>query len=400
MTEHDFSGAFFSAGDFEGSDSQRINRAVAAAAAAGGGRVLVPRENRRGGESRPCWLLDEAVILRENITLLLDDCHLKLSDRCRDNFIRAVAPKDGRPWRRIAVCGRGRPVLEGADRPRATGDAAKTLGERTYGTDAGVSGENQNGDRRNIGILLAGIEDFRLENLFIRDSHGWAVSLEYCARGLVRDLEFSSTGEKIIDGRRQVILNQDGLDLRRGCREILIENISGRTGDDTIALTAMKGRASAAGAPGNMFSEPAFGDDRDDISHIVIRGVRAWTRHHIVRLLNSDRVRLHDVIISDLLDTSPESGPRPKAAVKIGDHAYGSGPAPLGDTARITISNLITRAQHPVFIGGSLCAAAISNVIHRGPAGATVPSFGPRSGPEFVRDLAVCGVIAADTKGE
>ena len=33
--------------------------------------------------------------------------------------------------------------------------------------------------------------------------------------------------------------NQDGINLRNGCSEIAIENISGQTGDDMIALSAI-----------------------------------------------------------------------------------------------------------------------------------------------------------------
>jgi len=64
---------------------------------------------------------------------------------------------------------------------------------------------------RNIGILLAFVEDFSIENIRIRDSHGWAISLERCARGRVRDIDFASGGSKTIDGSPRTILNQDGL---------------------------------------------------------------------------------------------------------------------------------------------------------------------------------------------
>lgn len=164
--------------EFEGSDVERINQAIAAGAETGA-RVVIPRLNGRGGERRDVWLLDSAILLQDGTTLELVNCRIKLSDTCRDNFMRSancgLGITDIRPMRHISIRGVGRAVLEGADHPRATGDSGKPLGTRTYGTDAGVAGENPNGDWRNIGILMAWVEDFRIENLTIRDSHCWAV---------------------------------------------------------------------------------------------------------------------------------------------------------------------------------------------------------------------------------
>ena len=99
-----------------------------------------------------------------------------------------------------------------------------------------------------VGILLASVEEFSLQNLSIKDSHCWAISLERCAHGTVRDLHFASSGVKRIDGVAQTILNQDGLDLRMGCHDLVIENITGYSGDDLIALTAIPNPDGVAGS--------------------------------------------------------------------------------------------------------------------------------------------------------
>ena len=230
----------------------------------------------------------------------------------------------------VHIRGIGRVVLEGADHPRATGDSGKTIGDKTYGTDAGVAGESQTGDWRNIGILLAFVDGFSIENLAIQDSHCWAISLERCAHGRLRDLDFASSGFKIIDGAGQTILNQDGIDLRLGCHEILIENVTGYTGDDLVALTAIPSADSAAGAGGTtstMVSSAADrGGGRDDIRHVILRNIIGYCRggHHIVRLLNTSGVRMHDILLDGLIDTSPDDL-RCRAAVKIGDSGYGGG---------------------------------------------------------------------------
>ncbi len=377
---------------YRGSDVERINQAIAAAAGTGR-RVVIPRRNQAADGERTVWLLDSAILVPSGTTLVLDHCHLKLSDHCRDNFIRSancgLGLTDIRPLHDIHISGLGSVVLSGADRPRATGDSGKTLGRQTYGTDAGVAGESQTGDWRNIGILFAQVERFSIERLALVDTHCWAISLERCAHGVLRDLDFASSGTKRIDGTAQTILNQDGIDLRLGCHDILIENITGYTGDDLIALTAIPVAGSVAGGTRSTMvsSCVARSEGRDDIRQVIIRNVKGYCRggHHIVRLLNTPGVRLYDVVVDGLLDTSPGTM-RCRAAVKIGDSHYGGGVAPLGDTSRVVVHNVITRAQHGVLIGGSLCDSVIDKVICHGGA---VEPVTIAAGAERVRAVAM-----------
>ena len=346
--------------EFQGSDVERINRAIEAATASGC-RVVIPRANLSGGQRRDVWLLDSAILLRSDTTLELDHCRIKLSDRCRDNFMRSancgLGITDIKPMQNIHIRGIGHVVLEGADHPRSTGDSGKTIGVRTCGTDAGVKGESQTGDWRNLGILISFVEGFSIENLSIVDSHCWAISLERCAHGTLRDLDFASSGFKMIDGKRQTILNQDGVDLRMGCHDVLIEHITGYTGDDLVALTAIPMASLTAGSTSStMVSDcKARGQGLDDIRHVILRNIQGYCRggHHIVRLLNTPGVRMYDILLDGLIDTSPE-GMHCRAAVKIGDNGYDGGVAPLGDTSRIIIQNVISRSTYTILIGGSL----------------------------------------------
>ncbi len=384
--------------EFAGSDVERINQAIEKSAGTGA-RVVIPRVNAAEDGPREEWLLHSAILLRDNTTLELENCRLKLSDRCRDNFMRTancgLGITDVRPMRNIHVRGVGGAVLEGADRPRATGDGAKTLGHRTYGTDAGVPGREQSGDWRNIGILMAFVEDFSIENLIIRDSHCWAISLERCAEGRLRDLRFASSGFIVVDGERQTVLNQDGIDLRMGCHDILIENVSGYTGDDLIALTAIARDSGAAGGTGTtMVTAPVSrGDGLDDIRHVIIRNVCGHCQggHHIIRLLNTAGVGMYDILVDGLVDTSPDDL-QCRAAVTIGADGYG-GIAPLGDTTRIVIRNVVSRARNTIMVNGSLTDSIISGVIRHGGAGDVLTAG---AGDEYVRDVLVSDVHVVD----
>jgi len=383
--------SFVSPNDFQGSDVERINQAVRAAAGTGL-RVVIPRRNRAADGDRDLWLLDSAILVPSDTSLELDGCHLRLSDRCRDNLIRSANCGLGitqiEPLHDISIRGLGTVLLEGAEHPRATGDAGKTLGRQTYGTDAGAAGESQTGDWRNIGILLAYVERFRLENLRLKDSHCWAISLERCADGVVRDIAFDSSGYKEIDGVRQTILNQDGLDLRQGCHDITIDGITGHTGDDLIALTGIsRATAVAGGLRSTMVSAANCREGGlDDIRNLLVRQVRGHSRggHHVVRFLNGGGVRLHDVVVDGLIDTSPAERPC-KATVKIGDAnpAWG-GVTPLGDTCRLLLSHIASASQHTILIAGSLTDSCISNVVRSLPRGDVVTY---ESGRDYVRNV-------------
>ena len=384
--------SFVTPNAFQGSDMERVNQAIRSAAGTGK-RVVIPRRNHAGDGDRDVWLLDSAILVQSDTTLELDSCHIKLSDRCRDNMIRSancgLGIADIQPMRHIHIYGVGNVLLEGADRPRATGDSAKTLGERTYGTDAGVAGESQTGDWRNIGILLAFVESFRMENLRIKDSHCWAISLERCAFGTVRDIHFESSGHKMIDDVRQTILNQDGLDLRQGCHDITIDGISGYTGDDLVALTNIRKRAGAvAGSDSSTMVSAANCRDGgvDDIRNILLRQIRGHSRgrHHVVRFLNAGGLRLYNIVLDGLIDTSPPNRPC-KATLKIGDaNPVWGGVTPLGDTNRLLLSNISSASQYTILIAGSLTDSCISNVIRYAGDGEPITY---ESGPSFVRNV-------------
>ena len=367
---------------YRGSDSERINAAVRDAHKFGG-RVRIGRRKPDAVSNRDFWLLDSAILVPGDTVLVISNCRIKLSDRARDNWIRSANCVLGKPdveWiSGVHIIGEGTAVLEGADHPRSTGDGSKILRKNkfgmnvikngqvireTYGTDGGKEGESQYGDWRNIGILLARVKNFSIRNLTLRRAHCWAVSLEYCREGQVSGLNFDADENPIIDGRKVTWLNQDGLDLRNGCRDITVENITGHSGDDLIALTAIGSNPRPAG----QFPSTHFcGGDPDrreqDVFNISIRNIRGYSAggYMIVRFLNQCGVRMHDIMLDGLLDTSPE-GHVCHAAVKLGDVNYG-GPAKIGETARFKINNIQTHAQHPILLGAPLADSMISNVL-------------------------------------
>ena len=110
-------------------DSEIINKAIENRDA--DGIVLIPKRVSDVEPERNFWLLDSAILLPENTTVILQNCKIKLSDKCRDNFFRSANSGMGIEFperiKNIHIKGEGSCLLEGADHPRAVGDRSKIL---------------------------------------------------------------------------------------------------------------------------------------------------------------------------------------------------------------------------------------------------------------------------------
>lgn len=390
------------ANDFRGTcDSDILNAAVAARGA--DGVVVIPPRAVDG--ERDWWSLDRAILLPSNTTVVLQNCKLKLSDACRDNFFRTanagLGISDPAPVENIHIRGEGNAVLEGADRPRATGDSGKMLTNpcpyevedilamapwvpeerrtpeklnfwdrhiHTFGTDAGKDGESQYGDWRNIGVLFANCTNFSLSGFSVVCAHSWGISLEACARGRVEHIRFDACMSKLIDGLRQNMENQDGVNLRNGCHDIIVSDITGCTGDDVVALTAIADTEPVAG--GSLRYHHVMHNDwsrrEADIHDVIIRNVLA-TSHlcHILRLLSCE-CGIYNIVADGILDTAEKPVHHGTVILGEGDGSYGRN-LPDG-LHHVTISNVISNAAGCINIFGYLTDSVISNVINKNPA--------------------------------
>ena len=387
---------------FKGSDSERIAAAIADSPRFGG-LVKIPSRVPDEEADRDYWLIDSAIIVPGNTTVIFENCKIKLSDRSRDNFIRSANCGHGIekvvPLENIHLIGVGTAVFEGADRPRSTGDGKPLYspfaeGEfapnSSFGTDCTAEGQRHSGDWRNIGILLGRVSRFSIRNITIRQPHAWSVSLERCSHGTVSDISFEASENRVIDGKPLKTRNQDGLNLRKGCRHILIENISGFTGDDVVALTALDTAVCPAGTFDRFEISGTEPDDENGIHNVILRNVAGYAAggHHIVRLLNTPETKFRNILIDGVLDTSPEEV-TDKAAVLIGDTGYG-GPAPAENTDGLIVRNVISKAQTGVWLRQPVRNSVIDGVINRNPNG-TALKMDPE--PEQSENLLIRNII-------
>ncbi len=259
-------------------DSQSIQNAVDYASKTGANSVTVPRINQRTGE--PIWIIDRAVILPSDMEIVLDNCHLRQADGCMDNIFRNFADvaKEGHtPEERmhnIVIRGQGHAVLDGGNHNGLT--------EKTHMKDGlpHVSANNM--------ILLYNLRDFALENFEVRDQRYWAINLIHAQRGRLSGIH--------IEGRCHC-RNQDGIDLRVGCSNILIEKITGQAGDDIIALSAIGNSEN----PNSTCSRFYVADHDEDIHDIIIRDVMATAVEcAVIALRNNDGRKIYNITIDNI----------------------------------------------------------------------------------------------------
>lgn len=385
-------------------DSAVINEAIANRDA--DGIVIIPPRKSLVEPERDYWLLDSAILLPENTTVILQNCTMKLSDDCRDNFFRSANCGMGFVYpeliENIHIRGEGTCTLLGADHPRAVGDASKILSnpcpytvedlckyadwipeerkltkqlafsdrhDHSYGTDSGNENESQVGDWRGIGILLANVNHFSISNLRIVQSHCWGISLEACSNGTVEQIEFDACMHKEIDGMLHNMENQDGVDIRNGCHHITISDIHGHTGDDLIAITAIARTEFRPG--GSLKTTEVMHNDwtrrENGVHDIIIRNVSGYSQLcHIIRLLACN-TKIWNVIIDGVIDAPPEDVLHSSTIFigERGDALYGK--VNTDGVSNISISNVVCKSRQAIYVAGYLQDSVITNVINQNP---------------------------------
>ena len=354
------------------SDDSLMLQAAVDAAALSGQSVLIPRINKRTGKDE--WVLQRAIKLHSGSTVILDSCRLRLADGVFDSIFKndfAHTREAGLICNRqydVRIIGQGSAVLDGG---RHNG-----LTERND-----RDSDNPKFDHcalENTLVHLQNCERLVIENLRIENPRYWGMTFHYCAYGRISNIQFMSSG---------ACPNADGIDLRMGCRDFIIENISGYTQDDSIALTCLNDDiAHVQGMDG-------------DIHGIMIRNVSTCTRCANIRLLNHYGHKLYNVIIQnvqssvekdpaapdandyllqlpDALKLEPAVEPvywstfenrarRAHVCVKIGENGYfaqGGNGANLGDTFNIRVQNVQTDAHMGISLARTLCDSSFDGI--------------------------------------
>lgn len=308
-------------------DSQSIQNAVNLAHESGVNRVIIPRKNAR--TNGLFWEIDESILLPSNMTVILEDAHLVMAEDAMCNFFRnenAYTEKAlSQPGRQhnISILGIGNAVLDGG---KANGLDETTSLKNGY---PHVS--------LNTPIFFLNVTQFAVENLSIINHRYWGMRFEFCTKGKINNIYFDC----VCDRR-----NQDGINLRNGCSDIVIENIHGQTGDDMIALSAIDTDFFAQREETKRYNFIVQGRDWD-IHDVIIRNVSGSAIHHpLVALRNSNGAKMYNITIENITDTAQTRLARVDhldryALIRIGNNSYHSiRPSEMGETYGITVRNV------------------------------------------------------------
>ena len=309
--------------------------------AAGKKTVVVPRVNPRTGDST--YIIEKAIVLSSHTHIILDGCTLRLADGVYDGIFSSVGMwHDGvleETLEDITIEGRDGAVLDGG--------VPNGLTEKTA-ADIGIP------VLHNSFVNLRGVRNFAVRGLHLTHGRYWGITLHYCSHGVIEDIDYDFANESP---------NQDGIDLRRGCSDIVIRNITGRCGDDVIALTALGGDGCAVDASALQYPKYAVSGIEPHIRNVVIEKIHASCSggHGIIRLLCHDGNCIRGVRISDVVDMCEEHGsPKAYAAIRIGDVSYWSTrPALPGELTDVVISGLVSHAKCDILLADGCDAPTV-----------------------------------------
>jgi len=318
----------------DSADAARIQQAVALAVTEGCRQVLIPRFNAHA--NRGYWLIDTPVLLPDDFTVILDNAWLIQADGARCNIFRNAHMYTDRweiPQHGIRIIGQGDAILDG-------------------GNSNGIcqANHNQNGlphVRCNNMILMHNVENFEVRNIEVRNQRWWALNFLFCSHGVISDIH------SFADGKLQ---NQDGINLRLGCHHISISRITGVSGDDLIALTAIC-RSDMDFRPGNA---------ELDIHDITIQDVLGTSfRQAVVALRAEDEANVYNVSIENVIESNgADLNNLPYTVIRVGQNKYYD--RHVGICRNIRVKNIRARRGFAVSLGGILLDAAFEGILSDG----------------------------------
>lgn len=324
-------------------DSETIQNAVDYAEKTGLGEVIIPRHNARTGEN--IWIIPKVILLPSDMTIILDNCHLRLADDVRENIFR-----NRNAWTElgntlegeqhdIRIRGIGHAVLDGG-KPNG-------LCEQLHRDDP----EKYPHMSVNLLVFLHNVRNFEVRDFQCIESRWWATCFMFCRWGYIGNLDFRMYG---------TLENQDGIDLRIGCEYITIENITGCTGDDTVALTCLPSTTDY------FQSKLRVKGKTLDVHDITIRNIIASSHGcALLRFLANRGARQYNITVENVKDTGLSiSG----AIILIGvcGSRFGNY-RKMDDFFNITIRNVSGCAQHGINISEPMKNVLIENVNTFGP---------------------------------
>ena len=300
-----------------------------------GGTVVIPRWNTRTGKAE--WRFDKPVILRSNVTVLLDNALLVQETDCFAHLFEAEEGAEN-----VALLGAGSAGLSGGKTSRL-----RTTTSGKYGLPD---------IECNAMCVYRKVSGLTIENLEVFDPHWFVFVLEDAEKVTLRNVRFNSW---------PVVPEEGGVMIRGGCRDLFIENLTGRTGFDTIHVAAESGEISDIRVR-NILTDPARGS--------------------LVTLRTEQDGKLHDVDLDVLMDSSDfYEKARSGACLAFGRlQKQGGGEESI---SRVTAEDLYSRAVNAIELLQPFSETRVRNLMTFGD---NITAIGSRSTENFlVKDVVI-----------
>lgn len=353
-------------------DSEMIQSALDKASQTGES-IVIPKINKRTGKD--IWDITKTVYLYDGSTVILQNCHLRLAD---DTVCNMFANKNARSddvfekkQRDITIKGIGKAILDGGNHNGFY---------ENNGIARDVSKYPDHHISENCMVFFRNVEHLVIDNITVMNQRYWAMPLYAVSYSHISNIHFESASN---------VPNQDGVDVLKGSHDIIIENITGCTGDNVIALLA---------TDDPIYCKSGENMHDGDIYNITIRNVMVYGVGGcaLIRLLNHDGFKIYNIRIDNVIETSPwsehdssvaqnpdliikndkdgniyherhlipgEKGYRCEAAILIGEsYWYNTSKAQPGDTFGISVSNVMTHARYAVFLNNTIMDSSFDNI--------------------------------------
>lgn len=299
-------------------DAVSIQNAIDVASENGINKVVIPRYNKRTDSS--VWVIGATLRIPADMMLVLDNCRMELAE----GFAGAMIANS------LFDCEEGKLI------------AGEQTNIRIQGKGEAVLSGN------GAMVQLHNVRNFTVEGFRVENHSGNALALMYCTYGKVCNIDFA--GDCCAE-------NQSGIQLRCGCHDVTVENITGVVAGNVVSLVAEAGPELEV--PAHVMGLVV------DVRNIIIKNIKATCRGSLVKLFNQDGLLLYNILVESISDTSADySENRPFSAVMIGDTDAKANvrAALLGETKNITVRNVFTRGHYGVAICGSLTNTLLESI--------------------------------------
>lgn len=178
-------------------------------------------------------LISEAILIPSDTTIVINNCTIKQANYTFDNVFRTAnvvlndedlyyIPDTITPIRNVSIIGIGNAQIVGPDINRTDADNhdSPMVSPDVYGA-------------RTTMVDLCFVEGGEVSGLKVYRPRGWSFCFEYCSDYVVRDIYVDSTD---MDKPYNAPYTGDAIDIRTGCHDFKVYNISGTVSDDLVAL--------------------------------------------------------------------------------------------------------------------------------------------------------------------